>query len=154
MNSLLSKLNLPECELLIRSHSNRNQVWDTLRRRYVLLSPEEWVRQHLIYYFKDYLGYPVGLIAVEFTIKLFGLTKRCDILVHDRTGKPLLLVECKAPGVKVDSLVLEQAVQYNMKLQLPYLVITNGLDHYCCKIDIAEGTWSFLQKIPAFQDII
>lgn len=117
------------------------------------LTPEEWVRQHVLNYLVHELGCPASLISVEHTIALNRLVKRADLVVHDRAAKPLLLVECKAPHVPMDQRVLEQVARYNLVFRVPYLFVTNGLVHYACRIDRTSGTVDFLGNIPRYADM-
>lgn len=130
-----------------------DRVFDPVRRRWVALTPEEWVRQHVLNYLVHELGCPASLISVEHTIALNRLAKRADLVVHDRAAKPVLLVECKAPHVPMDQRVLEQVARYNLVFRVPYLFITNGLVHYACRIDRASGTVDFLGNIPRYADM-
>lgn len=129
------------------------RVFDPLRRRWVALTPEEWVRQHVANHLVHDLGCPASLISVEHPLALNGLAKRADLVVHGRAGRPLLLVECKAPGVRVEQRALEQAARYNLVLKVPYLLVTNGLVHYVCRIHQATGTVDFLGNIPSYADM-
>jgi len=128
-------------------------LWDPIRRKKVKADPEEWVRQMLIHYFIEVLGVPRGLISVEKRIKVGSLQKRYDILVHDRSGKALLLVECKAPNVKITQKVFDQAGRYNLALKVPWLLISNGCESYCAHIDHLKGSSSFVSQIPDFHSL-
>lgn len=128
-------------------------MFDPLRKRWVALTPEEWVRQHVANYLVQDLGCPASLISVEHTISLNGQAKRADLVVHDRAGRPLLLVECKAPAIRMDQRVLEQASRYNLVFRVPYLLVTNGLVHYACRILHATGVVDFLGNIPPYADM-
>lgn len=128
-------------------------LWDPVRRKTVKADPEEWVRQMLIHYFIEVLGVPRGLISVEKQIKVGSLQKRYDILVHDRSGKALLLVECKAPNVKITQKVFDQAGRYNLALKVPWLLVSNGRESYCAHIDHLKGSASFVSQIPDFHSL-
>lgn len=130
-----------------------DRVFDPVRKRWVALTPEEWVRQHVLNYLVHELGCPASLISVEHAIALNRLAKRADLVVHDRAARPLLLVECKAPHVPMDQRVLEQVARYNLVFRVPYLFVTNGLVHYACRIDRASGTVDFLGNIPRYADM-
>ncbi|MGV3638752.1 MAG: type I restriction enzyme HsdR N-terminal domain-containing protein [Flavobacteriales bacterium] len=121
-----------------------------MRRRWVALTPEEWVRQHVINHLVHDLGCPMGLLAVETKLVLHGMTKRADIVVHDRAGSPLALVECKAPGVAVGQATFEQAARYNVIFKVRYLLVTNGSKHYCCAVDHQREAVDFLPHLPSF----
>ncbi len=129
-------------------------ILDTIRKKYVKLTPEEWVRQNFIRYMVNEGKYPPGLIGVEIMSKYNDLKKRVDILVHDRSGRPVLIVECKSPDIKIANEVFEQIATYNMGFKVPYLVVTNGIDHYACKIDHEQKKYMFLNVIPLYEDLL
>lgn len=147
---MLPQLNFPSYELKLGGSALRPEVYDPVRRRFVALTPEEWVRQHTIAYLSEGLGYPQSLIAVEGSLTLNDLKKRFDILLYNTKGQPVLLVECKAPNVKITQAVFDQAARYNMAFKVSLLFITNGLQHYCCRIDHVNGEVSFLDTIPHY----
>ena len=147
----MQPLNLPDHGVKLRHDADGDRVWDPLRKKWLVCTPEEWVRQHVLNHLLHDLGCPASLTSLEHTISLNGLTKRADIVVHGRDGKPLLLVECKAPYVKVDQKVFEQASRYNLVFRVPFLMVTNGLTHYCCRLDLANGTVDFLAKVPMYR---
>ena len=149
----MQHLNLPDHGVKLRHAADGDQVWDPVRRKWLVLTPEEWVRQHVLNHLVHDLHCPVSLTAMERVITLNDLTKRADIVVHGRNGKPLLLVECKAPDVKVDQAVFEQAARYNLVFRVDYLLVTNGLLHYCCRVDLDKGTVEFLPRLPAFEEM-
>ena len=129
-------------------------ILDTIRRKYVRLTPEEWVRQNFVQYLINEGKYPPGLLGIEVLFRLNKLKRRVDILVHDRSGKPVMIVECKAPDVKIDEKVFEQIVTYNIGLKVPYIVVTNGMIHYACKTDPEERKFEFLLVIPLFEELL
>jgi len=129
-------------------------IFDPLRRRFVKLTPEEWVRQNFIQYLIDRGKYPLGLIGVEILYSSNKLKKRTDILVHDRRGKPVMIVECKADDVSLEDIVFEQIVTYNRKYKVPYLVVTNGMRHYACKFNHDFTDWEYLLVIPLYEELI
>jgi len=141
-------LALPDHGLKTRHGPEGPQVWDSIRRQWVALLPEEWVRQHFINYLVTDKRCPASLIAVERTLTLNGLAKRADIVVHAADGRAVALVECKAPSVRLDQAVFEQAARYNVVFKVAFLMVTNGLQHYCCRVDPALGTVEFLVEIP------
>jgi hypothetical protein len=141
-------LALPDHGVKTRHGPDGPQVWDPIRRQWVALLPEEWVRQHFINYLVRDKGCPASLIAVERAITLNGLSKRADIVVHAPDGRPVALVECKAPGVRLGQAVFEQAARYNVVFKVAFLIVTNGLQHYCCRVDAASGSVEFLVEIP------
>ena len=129
-------------------------ILDPVRRKYVKLTPEEWVRQNFIQYLINEGKYPAGLLGIEVLFRFNKLRRRVDILVHNRAGEPVLIVECKSPDVKIDETVFEQIATYNMKFKVPYLVVTNGLHHYACKIDHQEMKFEYLLVIPLYEDLL
>ncbi|MEO5584277.1 MAG: type I restriction enzyme HsdR N-terminal domain-containing protein [Flavobacteriales bacterium] len=130
-----------------------DRVFDPVRRLWVALTPEEWVRQHVLNYLIHELGCPVSLIAVEQKLVMNKLTKRADVVVHDRQGRAVLLVECKAPEVKVDQSTFEQVARYNTVFKVPYLLVSNGLVHYCCRVVRESEKIEFLTKVPAYEEL-
>lgn len=154
-NNCFIPLNLPPGQLKF-SHNAEGQVtvFDPLRHKFVVLTPEEWVRQHFVNHLITDLGYPQSLIANEVGVKLNGLQRRCDTVVwHSSTGKPLMIVEYKAPSVNITQRVFDQIVRYNMVLRAPYLIVSNGLEHYCSRVDCENGTYSFLREIPRYHSL-
>jgi len=142
---------LPTCDLNVRRNGIKKEIFDSIRKRFVVLTPEEWVRQHFIQFLLNELHVPASLIGVETSLKYNGLSKRSDIVVYDRKGKPAMAIECKASTVKIDQKVFDQLARYNMVLNVSYLVVTNGMVHYCCQINKLDGSYSFLQEIPPFE---
>jgi len=146
----MERLNLPTYSFNIKFKEQRKYIFDLIRKKYVLLTPEEWVRQNFLKYLVEEKKYPASLIAVEKEFKLNKLSKRSDVVVYNRLGQPFLIVECKATTVKIDQKVFDQIARYNMKLNVEYLVVTNGLEHYCCKIDLENQNYCFLKDFPEF----
>lgn len=124
-----------------------------MRRKYVALTPEEWVRQHFVRYLIDAKGCPQGLVANEITLRLNGMSKRCDTVVYDRNARPRAIVEYKAPHIEITQKVFSQISRYNMVLHVDYLIVSNGLQHYCCRMDYAASTCCFLPDIPGYADL-
>lgn len=147
MPNFLSRLNLPVYELKIES----DKIFDSVRKKWVSLTPEEWVRQNFISYLMFDKKCPGSLLRIEETIQAFNKTKRCDIVVYSNEIKPLLIVECKAPDIKINEKTFNQIAIYNAAVRAPFLIVTNGLDHYCCKINFIEKTYSFLNEIPDYK---
>ena len=129
-------------------------ILDPLRRRFVKLTPEEWVRQNFIRYLIEKGKYPAGLLAVEILFRFNKMKKRIDILVHSRSGNPVMIVECKAPEVALEDKVFDQIAVYNMKYKVPYLVVTNGLRHYACKFNHADNSFEYLLVIPLYEELL
>lgn len=125
-------------------------VFDPCRTKWVSLSPEEWVRQNLLQYLIKDLKYPAGLVATEMTLQINKLTRRADIVVFNRSGTAVLLAECKAPDVPLSQDVFDQVARYNRNLKVPYLLISNGIRHYCARIDEKAGKYSFIDSIPDY----
>ena len=147
----MEKLNLPDISPKIRSVDNgKLEIFDGIRKKFVRLTPEEWVRQHFIHYMVHRLGIPASLIVVEAALKYNNMIKRFDILAYRPNGKPCLVVECKGPGVAVTQAVFDQVAMYNLTLMVDYLAVTNGLSHYACKIDHENHTYAFLPEIPSY----
>jgi predicted type IV restriction endonuclease len=149
----LKQLNLPGYSFRIIEEDGFKKIFDQVRKKFVKLTPEEWVRQNFITYITKILGYPIGLITVERTYKWNRFSRRTDILVHNRKGEPVMIVECKAPNVKIDAAVLDQIVCYNMKFGVPLLVLTNGLNHFACVAGKESGGYTFIENIPHYCDI-
>lgn len=146
-------LNLPTFPVKVTERNGKKLIFDTVRRKYVALTPEEWVRQHFVNYLITAKGYPAELLANEVSIKLNQTNKRCDTVVYDRYLTPLMVVEYKSPMVEITESVFDQIVRYNMALTVPYLMLSNGLSHYCCRIDYKEQTYSFLEEIPCYEGL-
>lgn len=143
------QLNLPSFEYKVKKEQDKLYIYDSIRRKYLLLTPEEWVRQHFVNYLTQELGYPRGLLTTESGLKYNHLQRRTDIVVFDRTAKPYMIVECKAPSVRITQQVFNQIAVYNKVLQAKMLVVSNGLTHYCCQYNPASASWEFLPSIPA-----
>lgn len=146
----MMQLNLPEYPVRVKSKENKLYIFDRIRKKDILLTDEEWVRQHFIWYLIEEKNYPESLIAVEKQLKLNRTIKRTDLLLFNRQGRPEIIVECKAPHVKIDQTTFDQIARYNMSLAASYLVVTNGIDHYYCKIDQTAERYVFLKDIPAY----
>ena len=146
-------LNLPPYETKITEREGKRQILDILRRSFVALTPEEWVRQHFVHYLLEHKGYPAALMANEVAITLNGTKRRCDTVVYDRLLRPRAIIEYKAPEVKITKEVFAQISRYNLKLKDEYLIISNGLQHYCCRMDYEKQSYTFLQEIPEYSTI-
>lgn len=148
----MEKLNIPSFDYKWKFIEGRKHIFDIVRKKYVVLTPEEWVRQHFIHLLMDH-GYPKGLMSIEGGVKYNKLQKRADIVAYSRQGTPFLLIECKAPHVKLTEAVFQQAAVYNQQLKAPYVAITNGLDSYICKIDFEKKSYSFLNGLPEYPSV-
>jgi hypothetical protein len=149
----LKELNLPPYSFRIVGSGGKEMILDTIRRKYVKLTPEEWVRQNFIRYLVDKGKYPPGLIGVEVMSPFNNLRKRVDILIHDRSGKPVMIVECKSWEVTLNETVFDQIVCYNIGFRVPYIIVTNGMDNYACKVRDDWSGYDHLMVIPLYEDI-
>lgn len=150
----MDKLNLPTYNFNIKLEGQRKLIFDSIRRKFVVLTPEEWVRQNFISYLVDSKNYPRGLIAVEKKVDVNRMPQRSDIVLYNNKANPLMIVECKAACVKISQDTFNQIARYNMKLQVPYLVVTNGLTHYCCRIDYETNSFKFIPEIPDYKTLV
>ncbi|WP_299163002.1 type I restriction enzyme HsdR N-terminal domain-containing protein [uncultured Tenacibaculum sp.] len=146
----MQKLNLPSYTFKLKSNENKTLIFDNLRKKYVVLTPEEWVRQHFVEFLIKEKKYPVSLIAIEKQLTINNRKKRTDILIFNSNGKPNIIVECKAPSIKITQATFDQIARYNLKLDADFLVITNGLEHYYCSLDKENETYVFLKDIPSY----
>src|ERR1051326_6762001 len=146
------KLNLPEYNFRIQKTERGLQIFDPFRKKFVALTPEEWVRHNFIRYLVEEKKYPVSLIAVEAGLKYNKLQKRSDIKIHDRKGNVWMIVECKEPNVKITQDTFNQVAVYNMshKIKTQFLAVTNGLKHYCCELNYEQENYSFLKDFPEY----
>jgi len=143
-------LKLPQYNLKIKQSEGKSSVFDIIRRKYVALTREEWVRQNFIHFLIEEKNYPQSLISIEYALKLLKMHKRSDIVLFDNQGSPRVIVECKAPEIKISQDTFDQAARYNMSLKVDYLIVTNGLDHYCCKINYEKESYEFLTDVPDY----
>ena len=148
------QLNLPSAALKITRKENRDYVFDTLRKKYVALTPEEWVRQNFVHFLIRYKNYPVGLLANEVQISLNSTRKRCDTVLCNRNLTARMIIEYKAPSVNITQEVFNQITRYNIVLKVDYLIVTNGINHYCCRVDYRNNSYSFLRDIPEYSELI
>lgn len=144
------KLNLPNIDVKTKLVDGNIQVFDIVRKKYFKLTAEEWVRQHFIHYLNRDRNYPLGLMGIEKMIKYNGLRTRADIVLYDTQGIANMLVECKAPNLNITKDTFDQVSKYNFNLKVKYLVVTNGLKHFCCEMNYIEKKISFLNHIPLF----
>ena len=149
----MQKLNFPSRNYRLQTSAGTTRIFDEVRKKWLVLTPEEWVRQHLVFYLHEQKSFPLVLMALEKSLRLNGMARRSDLLVYDKNRKALLLAECKAPGIRITQKAFDQAARYNMTLRVPYLIITNGMEHYCCRIDFGTGAYEFLENIPDFGEI-
>ncbi len=144
------KLNLPNYSFKIKNRENKLYIFDIIRKKNVVLTPEEWVRQHFIHYLIEEKNYPKSLIAIEKQLKINNLIKRTDILIFNNLGLPSIIVECKAPHINISQDTFDQIAKYNLKLQADYLIVTNGLQHFYCMMDHDKMQYNFLKTIPEY----
>lgn len=147
----MHELNLPPYPFKLKRVGAVTQIYDVFRRKWVVATPEEWVRQHMAMYLTE-RGYPRERLAVEYTLTLNGMSRRADLVAFDRFGRPLLLVECKAPEVPISQATVDQAARYNIVLGVECVVVTNGLQHYCL-IKNSSESWVFSSSIPEFSSL-
>ena len=148
------ELNLPPFDKKITKKDDKAFILDVIRRQYVALTPEEWVRQHFVHFLIEHKGYPQSLMGNEVQLKLNGMSRRCDTVVYDRALRPRVIIEYKAPSVSITQKVFEQICRYNMVLQVDYLIVSNGMAHYCCKVDYATRSYMFVEDIPEYSNIV
>lgn len=149
----MQQLNLPGYNAVITEKDGNSVIFDNLRGAYVTLTPEEWVRQHFVHYLIEHRNYPASLMANEVGLTLNGTKKRCDTIVYDRSLRPRMIIEYKAPSVKIDSKVFAQISRYNLVLKVDYLIVSNGIQHICCKMNYANNSYKFMTTIPMYQDL-
>lgn len=147
------KLNLPTYACRIREENGKRNIFDSCRKKWVPLTPEEWVRQHFIHFLIEEKNFPKSLIAVEFALKINRQDFRSDIVLFNNSGKPVVAVECKAPHIKISQQTFDQIARYNMQLNVNYLIVTNGINHYCCHIEPETNNYTFLPQIPNYKDL-
>ena len=144
------ELNLPTYDIKLRGTQEKPEIFDFLRKRYVTLTPEEWERQHFTHWLTEHKGYPKGLLGNEIALKCGEKTLRCDSILYNKVAQPQMIIEYKAPSVPVTQRVFDQIVTYNLLLHVDYLVVSNGLQHYCCRMDYDQQTYLFLQEMPDY----
>jgi hypothetical protein len=147
------RLNLPSYETKFQEKGGKQLIFDFLRRKYVALTPEEWVRQHFTHYLVEQKGYPRGLMANEMELRLGEKRLRCDTLLYNRNLQPQMIIEYKAPTIQLQQRVFDQITAYNMLLHVDYLVVSNGLQHYCCRMDYEHHSYAFLRDIPHYTEL-
>ena len=150
MDMNMPQLNLPNAVLKTKLVEGTTQVFDAVRKKYLVLTPEEWVRQHFIHYLNSEKKYPLGLMGVEQMVKYNEQSTRADIVLYNSEGNPNMIVECKAPKVKITQDTFNQIAKYNFKLRVDFLVVTNGMQHFCCAMDYEKNKIIFLNEVPIY----
>ena len=149
----MQELNLPGFNFKITTKDNRDYIFDNIRRKYISLTPEEWVRQNFIEFLINYKSYPKGRIGNEISLIQNGIKRRADSVIYDIYGQPLIIIEYKAPEIKITQQVFEQIVRYTMVLRVKYLIVSNGICHYCCRINYDSNTVEFIKYIPEYSEL-
>ena len=147
------KIRFGKYDFRIQENEKQKLIFDIIRKKFVPLTPEEWVRQHWLHYLIKEANYSRSLIAVEMSIEVNQLAKRCDVVVFNQSGKPFLVVECKSSDVKITQNVFDQIARYNLFLQVKYLVVSNGSEHHCCKIDFEMKSYAFVEALPEWGEV-
>lgn len=147
----MQALNLPSFAVKVIEKGGKRMIYDPVRKKYVALTPEEWVRQHFVNFLVTQRGFPCELIANEVSLSLNGTSKRCDSVAYNRFLEPLLIIEYKSPTVDIKRAVFDQIARYNMVLRVRYLIVSNGIRHFCCKIDYENAKYEFLEGIPSYE---
>lgn len=146
-------LNLPTFAVNIVERNGKQLIFDAIRRKFVALTPEEWVRQHFVNYLIVEKGFPQELLANEVSIKLNNTSKRCDTVAYNRFLKPVAIVEYKAPHVEITREVFDQIARYNLSLRVELLIVSNGRQHFCCKMEYSPPSYAFLEQIPSYHSL-
>lgn len=146
----MQDLNFPKFEYRFKNTENKVSIFDVIRKKFVILQPEEWVRQHCIHYLIVHKKYPKSLINIEKELTINGLKKRYDIVIFNPDGSIFLIVECKAPKITINQTTFDQIARYNLALNAEYLMVTNGINHYYCQMDIKAEKYQFLKDIPNY----
>ncbi len=153
MKNAFPLLNFPDVNIELDKDDDGPQIFDPFRKKWLVCTPEEWVRQHLLAYLYEYKKYPRSLLKVEGSVEAFGQKRRFDAVVYSREISPLMIVECKAPTVKISDKTLQQIAVYHSSLKTPYLLISNGIKHFCCKMK-TDGRYAFLDDIPDYEMLL
>jgi type I site-specific restriction endonuclease len=148
---VFQELNFPKFEYRFKSTENKVSIFDVIRKKFIILQPEEWVRQHCVHYLINDKKFPKSLINVEKELTINGLKKRYDIVIFNSDGSIFLIVECKSHNIKIDQTTFDQIARYNLVLNATYLMVTNGLNHYYCEMDMENERYSFLKTIPDYK---
>jgi hypothetical protein len=147
----MQNLNFPNYQFRLKNSENQTSIFDIIRKKFVVLTPEEWVRQHVVCYLNENLGFPLNHINVEKELKINGLKKRYDVVVFHPNGDIIILVECKSTAIEINQKTFDQIAQYNLKLKAKYLMVSNGLNHYFCQMDYENKRYDFLRELPQYK---
>ena len=147
------RLNLPQYEIKIGEKDGKRTIFDFLRRKYVALTPEEWVRQHFVHYLVEHKGYPAGLMGNEVELAVGEKRLRCDTVLYNKVALPQMIIEYKAPTIRLQQKTFDQISAYNLLLKVDYLIVSNGLQHVCCRMDYDNQKFCFLDDIPDYQNL-
>ena len=149
----MENFNLPVYDFKVKEEKGKRVIFDSIRKQYVRLTKEEWVRQSFIQYMVEEKNYPPSLICIEKTLRLNKTTKRADVVVYKPATTAKMIVECKSPEIKINQDTLDQAARYNMALMVEYLFLTNGIEHFCLKLDYHEHAYEFIHQIPNYENL-
>ncbi len=149
----MQKLNFPSYTFRFKNSENKVAIFDEIRKKFIILTPEEWVRQHVVRFLLEEKKYPKSLLNVEKVLTVNGLRKRYDVVVYNPDGSIFILIECKAPEIKIAQATFDQIARYNMTLKAQFLMVTNGLNHYFCQMDFENEKYVFLKELPNFETI-
>lgn len=144
------QLNLPEYNFRIKKQDEKLQIFDSQRKRYVTLTPEEWVRQHFIRFMIEEKGYPAAHLAIEKQLNMNGMKKRCDAILYNSDAEPMMIIEFKAPNVPISQATFDQVAVYNSKLNVIFFIISNGIEHFCCRVNTKTARYEFFSEIPDY----
>ena len=147
------RLNLPPYDIKIGEKDGKRTIFDFLRKKYVALTPEEWVRQHFVHYLIEQKGYPKGLLGNEIELRIGDKKLRCDSILHNKVAQPQMIIEYKAPTIVLQQKTFDQISVYNLLLHVDYLIVSNGLQHYCCRMDYANQKYVFLRELPDYEKL-
>ena len=148
------QLNLPEYIFRIKKQTDKLLIFDSQRKRYVSLTPEEWVRQNFIRFLVEDKGYPAALLAIEKQLNMNGMKKRCDAILFDKDAKPIMIIELKAPNVPISQSTFDQVAVYNAKLKVDFFMISNGMEHFCCRVNTKTVRYEYFPEIPDYKSLM
>ncbi len=147
------RINLPPYEIKVGEKDGKRLIFDFLRRKYVALTPEEWVRQHFTHFLVEHKGYPQGLLGNEIELRIGEKRVRCDSILYNKVAQPQMIIEYKAPTIQIQQKTFDQIAAYNLLLKVDYLIVSNGLQHYCCRMDYEHQKYTFLKDIPDYEKL-